>query len=63
MEQLSRVVFPKLGGRAVKEYAEARELEFCEKLYWQTLFGKTAIQVFNQNIKWTEGARAGRRTK
>jgi len=60
---LSRVVFPKLGGRAVKEYAEARELEFCEKLYWQTLFGKTAIQVFNQNIKWTEGARAGRRTK
>jgi len=43
--------------RAEKEYAEARELEFCEKLYWQTLFGKAAIQVFNQNIKWTEGLR------
>ena len=44
-------------GRAEKEYAKIRELEFCEKLYWQTLFGKAAIQVFNQNIKWTEGLR------
>ena len=41
--------------RAEKEYAKIRELEFCEKLWWQTLLGKAAIQVFNQNIKWTQG--------
>lgn len=47
--------FPKARRRAKKEYTEGRELEFCEKLRWQTLFGKAAIQVFNQNIKWREG--------